>query len=388
MPKSPVYPVVFVHGLFGWGSDEGIDRQLPYWGATTGNLVDFLTDQGIECYSASVGPISSAWDRACELYARLTGTTVDYGAAHAARMNHRRFGRKYTKPLVEGWSPERKIELIGHSFGGNTVRLLAHLLTYGDPEEQAATDPAELSGLFTGGKENLIHSLVTVTSPHNGTLAFGAVRKYKILPVLQTIIYNGAAILGRSPAEGGFLDMHLEQYGMSDTPGQNDASPIRHAKREYLKYNDNVEFDISTEGAHLLNERIEISPHIYYFSYPFNAVTHAGKKPKATKADFPFLRATSFIMRMYARGLGADKQDMRNDGLVQVASAKHPDDEPFTEFDESDIQPGIWNVMRTRYGDHGTPIGLFADRERTHGFYLEMIGMLHSLPEIEEEQTI
>ena len=64
------YPIVFVHGLFGWGSDEGIDRKMPYWGATTGNLTEFLNEQGFDCYSASVGPISSAWDRACELYAR------------------------------------------------------------------------------------------------------------------------------------------------------------------------------------------------------------------------------------------------------------------------------------------------------------------------------
>ena len=26
------YPYVYVHGLFGWGADEGIDDTLPYWG--------------------------------------------------------------------------------------------------------------------------------------------------------------------------------------------------------------------------------------------------------------------------------------------------------------------------------------------------------------------
>ena len=139
------YPIVFVHGLFGWGSDEGIDKKMPYWGATTGDLTVYLNGFGYETYSASVGPISSSWDRACELYARLTGTTVDYGKAHSQQCCHRRFGRTYTSPLVEGWSPERKIHLIGHSFGGNTVRLLAHLLRNGDDTERAATDEADLS---------------------------------------------------------------------------------------------------------------------------------------------------------------------------------------------------------------------------------------------------
>ena len=30
------YPYVYVHGLFGWGADEGIDDTLPYWGSASG----------------------------------------------------------------------------------------------------------------------------------------------------------------------------------------------------------------------------------------------------------------------------------------------------------------------------------------------------------------
>ena len=75
-------PFIFVHGLNGWGGAEDINGIMPYWGATTGNLMQYLEHEGYECYSASVGPMSSAWDRACELYAQLMGTTVDYGIAH------------------------------------------------------------------------------------------------------------------------------------------------------------------------------------------------------------------------------------------------------------------------------------------------------------------
>ena len=82
------YPCVFVHGLGGWGDYDTANDVAPYWGMTTGSLLAYLESEGYDCYAASVGPISSAWDRACELYAQLTGTTVDYGAAHAAAHNH------------------------------------------------------------------------------------------------------------------------------------------------------------------------------------------------------------------------------------------------------------------------------------------------------------
>ena len=70
-------PVVFVHGLMGWGQRDKINRIMPYWGMTTGSLTDYLSSQGYETYAASVGPISSAWDRACELYAQLVGARTD-----------------------------------------------------------------------------------------------------------------------------------------------------------------------------------------------------------------------------------------------------------------------------------------------------------------------
>ncbi len=68
------YPTVYVHGLMGWGARDQIYAVTPYWGLTS-DLMPYLTGKGYESYAASVGPLSSAWDRACELYAQLTGTT-------------------------------------------------------------------------------------------------------------------------------------------------------------------------------------------------------------------------------------------------------------------------------------------------------------------------
>ena len=115
------YPYVFVHGMGGWGADEGINDLIPYWGATTGALMPKLRENGYECYDASVGPISSCWDRACELYAQMVGDTVDYGEAHAKAHNHARYGRTYTTPLFDGWGKSekngviKKVNLVGHT---------------------------------------------------------------------------------------------------------------------------------------------------------------------------------------------------------------------------------------------------------------------------------
>ena len=116
------YPAVFVHGLLGWGARDALYRAVPYWGLAAGDVPGYLNACGYDCRAASVGIISSAWDRACELYAELTGGTADYGIAHARRFGHARFGTAYPAPLVPDWGADRPIDLVGHSFGGATAR--------------------------------------------------------------------------------------------------------------------------------------------------------------------------------------------------------------------------------------------------------------------------
>ena len=123
-------PVVFVHGLMGWGQRDKINRIMPYWGMTTGSLTDYLSSQGYETYAASVGPISSAWDRACELYAQLVGARTDYGVKHSQDFGHDRYGIDYEQPLFDGWGTERAVNLVGHSFGGATTRLFLDILAH------------------------------------------------------------------------------------------------------------------------------------------------------------------------------------------------------------------------------------------------------------------
>ena len=143
------YANVFVHGLAGWGSYTWYNDFLPYWGMFGGDLMQYLNARGFECYSAAVDPTGSAWDRACELYAQLTGTVTDYGEEHSKRCRHDRYGEDYSSdPLVDEWSAEDKINLLGHSFGGVTVRLLAAMSpTCSRAERQIGYIPSQRSPL-------------------------------------------------------------------------------------------------------------------------------------------------------------------------------------------------------------------------------------------------
>ncbi len=372
--KKLNYISVFVHGMYGWGENEGINKYIPYWGATTGSVTEYLTSIGCESYAASVGPASSAWDRACELYAQLTGTWVDYGKAHSAKRGHKQFGRNYDKPIIPNWSAENKIHLIGHSFGGTTIRMLAHLLTHGAPEEVEASGE-NVSPLFKGGKGDWICSVTAICSPLNGTSAHDTVVRYHLKNILRygTYLYTGG--LGRSPLNGKLVDFHLEQFGLSNTPGQKDSIPFSEAVKIINVSDDHVEYDMSPEGSKLINERIKISPQICYFSYPYNSVreTKSGKTHLPSYTKFPFLSLTSALMTSDMKrhiNEGDNTEKIYNDGLVDTFSATHPHTEPYCLWEEADkVRPGVWHVMPITQGDHGTAIGLFESKEVTTKFY-------------------
>ena len=76
--RSNDYAIVMVAGFAGWGRDELLG--FKYWGGFHDIEAD-LSDQHYETYTAAAGPVSSNWDRACELYAMLKGGQVDYGEA-------------------------------------------------------------------------------------------------------------------------------------------------------------------------------------------------------------------------------------------------------------------------------------------------------------------
>lgn len=377
------YPIILVHGMFGWGANEGINDIVPYYGATAGDLVGDMRKKGYDCYSASVGPLSSVWDQACELYAQLTGTKVDYGVLHSKEIGHDRYGREYAEPLFRGWSPDHKIHLVAHSFGGNAARLLTYLLTYGDEAEMNACDNP--SPLFEGGHGDLVASCTALCSPLNGTTAYNFQAKLGLMKPLKTFVTLWATVFGRSIFNGTIVDFHLEQFGVSAVPGEKQNKSAAKAFKEFMNSNDSVESLLSLKDCKEFNDKIEPTESVYYFSLAYDCTkdTFFGRMPLS--ADF-------FLLAIFAKcminlgeftdkdtGIVCDKSWYPNDGLVNVISAQYPFDEPHKDFDKNSIEQGVWNVMPTRTGDHGTPIGLFADQTETYDLYIELFDMLISV---------
>ena len=260
-------PVVFVHGLFGWGQRDKIFSIMPYWGMTTGSLPDYLATQGYETYAASVGPLSSAWDRACELYAQLVGARTDYGVKHAQDFGHERYGIDYETPLFEGWGTQRAVNLVGHSFGGATTRLFLEILTNGCPEEVAAAKAAGVapSPFFLGGKGSWVHSLTAIAAPHNGTTFIEANSDFtKLAADLAT---GAAKALGLSSLKGVY-DFQLDQFGIRKDDNETFAQALdRVLRSDFLSHNDNAFLDLTIDKSLEINKGIEIQPNVYYFSY-------------------------------------------------------------------------------------------------------------------------
>ncbi len=387
------YPYVYVHGLFGWGEDEGINNTLPYWGAASCSLMDEMNKRCCESYAASVGPMSSNWDRVCELYAQITGTRVDYGKAHSEKYHHSRYGRTYSEPMIEGWGePDaegniKKINLIGHSFGGATVRTLTALLEYGSAEEQTATDPDDISPLFTGGKGHYINSVTTLCAPHNGTTLAYVIDGMNMAQLGKAACYIYAGLMGRSKLNG-YVDFHLEQFGLTPVPGDG-LSPEEAFIKAFvtmMSQPDNAADDMYPDRAQEINEFARPVEGVYYFSYSYQTTrrTLVGTQISSAKT-LAVLRPMSDLIGMYSKNLVSDyKIDsswLPNDGLVNVVSARYP----FTDAHEdysvgTELRTGKWYVMPTRKGDHGTVIGMQCTKKQTLSFYRELTELIESLP--------
>ena len=390
------YPCVLVHGLGGWGEREGEGEEIAdYWGATTGSLAQYLRDEGHTICVPSVGPYSSTWDRTCELYAQLTGTTVDYGEAHAKAHNHARYGRTYENALVPNWGEKEnggqriRINLIGHSFGGATVRMLASLLARGDDAETAATG-SETSPLFTGGKADWVFSVTTLCAPHNGSQLTCIVDDLGSLAGLDNMTDLAVGVLFKAirqnGASGAFDDLMLDQFGIgSVAEGEDDVSEA--IKSVESAGNDHAFYDLSPDGAAELNRKISTVDNVYYFSYAYSTTKPGtllrGMVPETNTLPvlYPLALAIGSYTGTTAGGIEIDESWQDNDGLVSVVSAQYPTGEAHADLpqDGSKLKTGVWYVAPTGSGDHGTVVGLNASTSATHGFYDELLERLQAI---------
>lgn len=330
------YTCVFVHGLGGWGEYDAQYAVMPYWGVMGGDLMKYLNARGFDCVAASVTPSGSAWDRACELYAQLTGTVVDYGKEHSERCGHARYGEDYSRrPLIREFDAEHKINLLGHSFGGATILTFADLLADGSEAERAVTPASELSPLFKGGKAGFIYSITTLAAPLNGTTAINAKEVVEADPDAtdaEKSVVKTLTALAYDTSDGRIIE---------DTAG----------------------YDMELDRAMAMLEDFETLPDVYYFSVPCCSTDTAdGVTVIDGGITEDFYEAAGARMAKItgttAGGYVFDESWQPNDGLVNTISARAPFNAPQKDFDADNVEKGVWNVYPVFRADH---MGLMGD---------------------------
>ena len=353
------YKFVFVHGLSGWGSYDSRNKHLKYWGMFTGDLLKYLNGFGFDCYSASVDPTGSAWDRACELYAQLTGSVVDYGKEHSERCNHARFGTDFsTKPLVDKWDSENKVNLIGHSFGGATVRMLCELLLNGSEAERNATDGDDISPLFLGGKGDWVHSVTALASPHNGTTAYDIDTSKPLGTDLKSRYYDK-------------LNSTMASAVIKEDDGRADY--------------DNANFDMFIDNALKLNNKLSTLENAYYFSFPCNSSLpqkDGTYYPEESITEAMFFKSGVLMGRLTettAGGFTVGEDWLMNDGLVNTVSAFAPIGAPQKHYAEGEVNKGEWNIMPIYHGDHMSLQGGMKKKNDVREFFLNHLKLINSL---------
>ncbi|KAG6617535.1 putative lipase [Phytophthora cinnamomi] len=393
------YPIVLVHGFGGWGRDEFFG--FKYWGGFHGDFQEDLVKEGYTVYTASIGPFSSNWDRACELYAQIKGGVVDYGANHSAAHGHARFGRNYSA-LYPKWGEVdetgtvNKVHLVGHSMGGQTIRMLTQMLekgTIGAPvEEDSSSHP-----LFEGGK-SWVHSITTIASPNQGTTladgfsVIGDGVKDALAGILSVVGVGGDTTKA-------IFDAQLDQWNISVRADGETISKyfdrVFSSKLFDPSFDDTCLWSLSHAGALEENSWVSTLDDVYYYSYAtvdtFSMVNFKFKKialPHPLSMNPAFDALSVFLGSRYAPDtlhLTTDWQP--NDGVVNTISMSHDGVGELVKFSGTS-QIGKWVQMEQLTGLDHMDITGFSLFRGIKDIYSSLAKLVTSLPADSEARSI
>ncbi|GBG32218.1 Hypothetical Protein FCC1311_065581 [Hondaea fermentalgiana] len=259
--------VVFVHGLAGFGDDEL--GPIDYWA----ELDEFPRDR-FDVFVASVGPVSSNWDRACELYAQIKGTREGVPAEVSA---------------------------------GSTSPLFA-------------------------GLGNMIKSVTTISTPHDGTPLIDVLGE-DIVELIKDLILGFAGITGNTFVDL-IYDFDLDHFGLGRQSGESFGDYVERVCANAIfdmGFRDLAPYDLSIDGSRELQQQGQQAySNTFYF----------GMATEQTVQNVPWCEwgygcglisvaeaTMGLLLQPFANIIGSLRvaSDLRkNDGLVPFESSKCP----------------------------------------------------------------
>lgn len=333
-------PVILIHGMMGWGEDSAMWADMPYFGMAAGSLPDMLRAEGYTVVAPSVAPMGSCHDRCCELYAKLTGTVVDYGEAHSAKYGHERYGRDYTGQalLGEDWDFGEVI-LVGHSFGGPTVKAFASLCAYGSAEEREASGD-DVSPLFEGGHADAVKACVTFCGPLNGSVLANLMNDTPVLATGFVLMMNILNVMKNSK-----WDFMLDQWGIQNEFNIGKAMKL-------LRSGDHCGYEMTLRGAKEMLAEYPDSPGITYVSYAA-CMTEENDCGYAVVNGMNVMTPTAMLTGLFVGrtvdGEKIGKEWGMTDGLVPLPSARCPRESEGVEWTPGEpLARGVWNMTPVR----------------------------------------
>jgi len=385
-------PIVLVHGFLGWGPEEM--GKYKYWGGFQ-DLEEYLESKGFTVFTVSIGPITSNWERAVEVFHQLKGGQVDYGEEHANTWGiiQRPEGKTYPG-LYPEWDAKHPVHFIGHSMGGQTIRMLAQQLNNVYYADSSGVFP-EKNSLLGKTNSGWIKSITTIGTPHNGTTLTDIAKRS--VSFLQYFV-GLAAVAGTD-----FYDFDMEHWNFRRGINEPWLNYFRRVREHPAWESHNFSaWELNLDGARHLNSVIQMDPEIFYYSYALSATnldTVSGNHIPMSGINL-ILQAKARRIGMkktfWADGTPTDSTWYENDGVVNTCSQWGPTTgingpEPIAEYNINEPPiPGQWYAVRQLKIDHWSIIGqgLISEERRNELFniYEDHCNILWSLPKRPNEK--
>tara|TARA_B000000565_G_scaffold176323_1_gene133614 strand:- start:569 stop:1393 length:825 start_codon:yes stop_codon:yes gene_type:complete len=271
--------------------------------------------------------------------------------------------------------------------GGQTARMLQYLLSQEFFTDEI-TNQKEQSNLLGNIHNGWIKSITSISTPHDGTTLTEIVTK--TIPFIQYFV-GVAGVIGTK-----FYDFDLSQWGFKMKNNESWTNYLNRMKQHSAWETKNISsWDLSLDGARELNNRLQASPDVYYFSI----VTSTTKKREFGPNHDP-VENTSILIKTRSKLLGSrsgywadgSKTDsiwFENDGVVNTISMYGPSTgiygpDPLMQYEKGDLLiPGQWYWQKKPNMDHWSIIGHLGNEKRVdiaEKIIIDHIALLKDLP--------